>query len=519
MQVLILTGQLAFLQAQQLVESFKLPAKVILLPVSVASFITPDLVKQSLSEVSLSEFDQVLLPGLVPWDASKLEMALGIRIRKGSQNIEDLPDLFKQNKIEDLSPKSAADLLLAKRYSEEYATFIQKTEKKAQQIGLPRNFSLPQSNLLIGMDIAPRLMAQVMNATRIPEEDVIATARFFVQKGAEIIDIGSDAQGADPQKLNHVISRIRAELNVPVAVDSMRPAEIRAGIAAGAEIILSIDQGNFTVLDQLPKDIAVVLIPTNVAAGQWPDTPIDRVKNIHNLAAKCQKAGVHKLLADPLLGAPIQPGFTKSLAAYYLLHNPSSTNLPSLDVPILLGAENVSEMVDMDSLGVNGLLSSIAVELHAGIILATEYSPKTQNSIEEFRRGIQLAYHAKMKQVPPKDLGVSLLTLKSKGKNPLPPEILNNATIIPLEHQDFTPDPTGYFKIFSSYRTGQIFVAHYSNEHALQGVYASESSETLCKYLLRQKLVTRMDHAAYLGRELAKAENCAKTGGNYFQEN
>jgi len=517
MQVLILTGQLAYLHAQELVETHKLRAKVLSLPVSVASFITPDLVKQSLRKVPLTEFDMVLLPGLVPWDASKLETSLGIRIRKGPQNIDDLPDVFKEEKLDDLSPKSAADLLFSKRHDEEYATFIQNAEKKAREVGLPRNFSLPQSNLLIGMDIPPRIMAQVMNATHVPEEEVLANARFFVQKGAEIIDIGSDAQGADPQKLGHLISRIRTELDVPVAVDSMRPAEILAGVAAGAEIILSIDQGNFAVLDQLPKDVAVVLIPTNVSAGKFPDEPIDRVKIIHNLDAKCQKVGVHKILADPLLGAPIQPGLVKSLEAYFFLHHPRPTDLPPLDVPLLVGAENVFEMVDMDSPGVNGLLASIAVELQAGVILATEYSPKTQNTIDEFRRGIQLAYRAKMKRAPPKDLGISLLALKSKGKNPLPPEILKIASTIPLESGDFVPDPVGYFKIFSSYRTGQVLVAHYSNAHVLQGVYASESSETLCKYLVRQKLVTRMDHAAYLGRELAKAESCAKTGGNYFQ--
>ncbi len=517
MHVLILTGQLAYSHAQEIVETHHLPAKVLSLPVSVASFITPELVKKGLRGVTLSEFDLVLLPGLVPWDASKLQTSLGIKIRKGPQNIDDIPDLFKNAKLNDLSPKSAADALFSKQYDEEYAAFIKNQEKKAKETGLPRNFMLSQSHLTIGMDLPPRIMAQIMNAIHLPEDEVIATARFFLQKGAEIIDIGSDPQGTDPQKLGKLISRIRSDLNVPVAVDSMRPEEIQAGVAAGAEIILSIDLGNLAILEQLPKDVAVVLIPTNVTAGKFPSDPVDRVKNIHDLVAKCKGVGISKILADPLLGAPIQPGLITSLEAYSYLHHPGPTRLPPLDVPLLLGAENVFEMVDMDSPGVNGLLAAIAVELQAGIILATEYSPKTQNTIDEFRRGIQLAYRAKMKRSPPKDLGISLLALKSKGKNPLPPEILKDAKTIALETGDFTPDPAGYFKIFSSYRTGQIIVAHYSNAHELQGVYAAASSETMCKYLVRQKLVTLLDHAAYLGRELAKAESCVKTGGNYFQ--
>jgi dihydropteroate synthase-like protein len=517
MHVLILTGQLAYPHAQEIVETHHIPAKVLALPVSVASFITPELVKKIQSNVTISEFDMILLPGLVPWDASKLEKTLGIRIRKGPQNIDDLPDLFKKAKLDDLSPKSAADALFSKQYDEEYVAFIENQEKKAKETGLPRNFTLPRSHLTIGMDLPPRIMAQVINATRLPDEEVLATARFFLQKGAEIIDIGSDPQGTDPQKLGKLISRIRSDLNVPVAVDSMRPEEIQAGVAAGAEIILSIDLGNLAVLEQLPKDVAVVVIPTNVTAGKFPSDPVDRVKNIHELVAKCKAVGIHRILADPLLGAPIQPGLVKSLEAYSYLHHAGPTGLPPLDVPLLLGAENVFEMVDIDSPGVNGLLAAIAVELQAGIILATEYSPKTQNSIDEFRRGIQLAYRAKMKRSPPKDLGISLLALKSKGKNPLPPETLKNAKTIPLEGGDFTRDPAGYFKIFSSYRTGQVIAAHYSNAHELLGVYAAASGETMCKYLVRQKLVTLLDHAAYLGRELAKAESCAKTGGNYFQ--
>ncbi len=517
MHVLILTGQLAYPYAQEILQTHQIPAKALALPVSVASFITQEMVKKSLGEVTLSEFDLVLLPGLVPWDASKLETSLGIPIRKGPQNIDDIPDLFTKRCLDELSPKSSADAIFTKRYDAEYADFMKKQEKKAKAAGLPRNFMLPQSHLTIGMDLPPRIMAQVMNATRLPEEEVLATARFFVQKGAEIIDIGGDVQSAAPEKLGKIISRIRSELNVPVAVDSMCPEDILAGIAAGAELVLSIDQGNITVLEELPKDIAVVIIPTNVAEGKFPGDPVDRVKNIHKLVAKCREVGINNILADPILGAPIQPGLIQSLEAYAFLHHPGPTGFPPLDVPLLLGAENVFEMVDMDSLGINGLLASIAVELQAGIILATEYSPKTQNTIDEFRRGIQLAYRAQMKRAPPKDLGISLLALKSKAKNPLPSEILKEVTTIPWENKDFTPDPAGYFKIFSSYRTGQVIVAHYSNTHVLQGVYASESSETLCKYLMRQKLVTRLDHVAYLGRELAKAESCVKTGGNYFQ--
>jgi len=86
-------------------------------------------------------------------------------------------------------------------------------------------------------------------------------------------------------------------------------------------------------------------------------------------------------------------------------------------------------------------------------------------------------------------------------------------------------DPTGFFVIFLM--DGQIVVEHYHNvrkegekiatgklDKALKGTDA----EALCKTIVDDGLVSRLDHAAYLGRELQKAEAALRDGREYEQD-
>src|SRR5271157_4980554 len=258
MRFLILTGQAAYLHVEQLITTHDLQAKIVALPVSVAAFITPAQVQDALNAENLPDFDLVLLPGLIPWDAGKLEKSFAIPIRKGPRNIDDLPALIQDDLIDHLSTRTAADVLTLQEFAGQYRDIIKNHEIVARQVGLPRNFALPQSNLLIGMDLPPCIIAQVMNATELPLEEVIDTARFFAQRGAAVIDVGGVAHQENPDKIAEIVSRIRADLDLPVAVDSMRPAEIIAGVKAGAELVMTIDISNVGVLEALPKDIAIV---------------------------------------------------------------------------------------------------------------------------------------------------------------------------------------------------------------------------------------------------------------------
>ncbi len=82
----------------------------------------------------------------------------------------------------------------------------------------------------------------------------------------------------------------------------------------------------------------------------------------------------------------------------------------------------------------------------------------------------------------------------------------------------FIPDSLGFFTIFVKDKTGEIIVDHYSNDYILRHVLKGKRAEDICTTIMKLGLVSRLDHAAYLGRELQKAEDALRLGHNYEQE-
>ncbi|MGA9233219.1 MAG: DUF4346 domain-containing protein [Desulfobacterales bacterium] len=63
-----------------------------------------------------------------------------------------------------------------------------------------------------------------------------------------------------------------------------------------------------------------------------------------------------------------------------------------------------------------------------------------------------------------------------------------------------------------------IVVEHYSNDSLLKNIIEGEAAATICATLVDMQLVSQIDHAAYMGRELARAETCLLSGTQYVQD-
>ncbi len=85
------------------------------------------------------------------------------------------------------------------------------------------------------------------------------------------------------------------------------------------------------------------------------------------------------------------------------------------------------------------------------------------------------------------------------------------------ESQDYKADPAGFFVIQLNAQEREIVVEHYSNEHELLRVLHGKNALTICSTIIRNSWVTIPGHAAYLGRELDKAELALKRGWLYEQ--
>lgn len=81
-----------------------------------------------------------------------------------------------------------------------------------------------------------------------------------------------------------------------------------------------------------------------------------------------------------------------------------------------------------------------------------------------------------------------------------------------------TLDPAGYFVVFPEQRRKTLILEHYSNQGVLDAVFEGDSPAALASTVIQKKLISRLDHAAYLGGELARAERALEKSEPYVQD-
>jgi dihydropteroate synthase-like protein len=295
---------------------------------------------------------------------------------------------------------------------------------------------------------------------------------------------------------------------------------------------LSLDQDN---MDRIPRRfrqrVAFTVIPAAKTGGTLPKTLGDRLDLLQDNLEAARNLGYGNLIADPLCDPLVTPGLTESIQAYATFARRQPT------VPLLMGVGNVTELLDADTPGVNALLAGIASEVGVTFLLTTEVSAKTRGSVWELYRATQMMYLAHHRHAHPKDLGLDLLLLKSKQFTEVPYEAAQEApaSVINAELPPDSPpppvclDPSGYFTIHVDRQRHRIVARHYPThgqprfqpdsaaEPRPDMVFLGNTALEVCTAVLERKLVSRMDHAAYLGRELAKAEVALQTDRPYTQ--
>jgi len=79
-------------------------------------------------------------------------------------------------------------------------------------------------------------------------------------------------------------------------------------------------------------------------------------------------------------------------------------------------------------------------------------------------------------------------------------------------------DKAGFFVVLPQAATGLIICEHYENSGRLAHVIEGRKAAVIAATVIEQGLLTQLDHAAYLGRELTKAEIALNTGSHYEQD-
>ncbi len=112
---------------------------------------------------------------------------------------------------------------------------------------------------------------------------------------------------------------------------------------------------------------------------------------------------------------------------------------------------------------------------------------------------------------------------EAAANDPGPSEaILAEAPSVPVlqavEPPRLVSDPAGYLVIYPDRRRHLLVLEHYANNGVLTQVIEGATPAALYGAVIAESLISRLDHAAYLGRELARAEQALATGGAYVQD-
>jgi dihydropteroate synthase-like protein len=517
-KILLITGKIASESILRNVYDTEHSITVRPLPVSVAAFITPEFALKYLVEDDLDTYDLILLPGTMHGDVSQIEQVTGIPTFKGPNNLSDLPLLLESLDDIQLSKTASATDLLSETKKDKALSEIRRTEADWNSILRQYGGFVIGSEccqIPIGNGFPMRVIAEIVNAPTLKMDTIREKARYFEKEGADIIDLGMLAGNPNPEIITVLVENVKDSVNLPVSIDTLNPKEIVNAIDAGVDLVLSIDAGNMEEVAQSIRDIPVVVLPTNMKKGIIPKTAEERVKALVNNIHKATRLGINKIIADPILEPAINPGLLESLNAYKLFREIDR------ETPVLYGLGNVTELIDIDSTGVNGILTALAAEVSANLLFIPEYSIKAKRSVRDTSRASKMMYLAKKREMPPKDLGIDVLVLKEKRWNELPYDEkyeINSKVLKATSDDDLLFDNLGWYKIVLDRIKEEIVAIHFNDTESPDIIVRGKNAREIYKTLIREGIIGNLDHAAYLGKELNKAEIALILGRSYQQD-
>jgi dihydropteroate synthase-like protein len=517
-KILVVTGRLAFETVSRNVAESKHDVDVHPLPVSVAAFITPQLAAQNLVNAGIKDYDLILLPGTVRGDVTPVEEATGIPTFKGPSNMNDIPLLLGLLDGIELSKTASATEHLSEAQNERALTEIRRVEENWRSLLKEHGGLVIGSNgcqVPIGSAFPMRVIAEIVNAPTLRLEEVRERARYYQIEGADIVDIGMLAGRPRPESSKAIVEEVKSVIDLPVSIDTLDPTEIIAAVGAGADLVLSVDAGNMKEVAPYVSDVPVVVLPTNMREGFIPQGANERVAFLIENIERATELGIEKIIADPVLEPAIKPGLLESLMAYRLFRN--------LDrkTPVLYGLGNVTELIDVDSVGVNGILAALAAEVDAQLLFIPEHSAKARRSVRETSRAAKMMFLAKRRETPPKDLGIDVLVLKEKrwGELRYDESSVSGARVIQATpDEDGAMDGLGWYKILVDRMNDDIVAIHFDGSESPDAVVRGKNAREVYQTIIREGLVGKLDHAAYLGKELHKAELAVLLGRSYVQD-
>ncbi|MGD8479582.1 MAG: DUF6513 domain-containing protein [Methyloceanibacter sp.] len=428
-KILFLTGHLAEPRLEAVLKSMdaEFEWRVVDIGVKVAALMTEDIIMRRLPDAHGA--DRILLPGRCRGDLDKLSSHYRVPVERGPDEVKDIPVFFGR-------ARRASDM---SKY-----------------------------------DI--NVFAEIIDATAMSIEDILARAEDYSHRGADVIDLGCLPDTPFPH-LEDTVQALKT-YGYKVSVDSANPDELLRGGRAGADYLLSLDETRLHIADEVSS--VPVLIPATHGD----------MESLRRAMAVLDDRGL-PYLADPVLD-PINFGFMASLERYADLRRERP------DVDILLGTGNLTELTEADTTGITAMLIGIASELNIRNVLVVQVSPHTRRTYEEHDAARRLMYASRADGELPKGYTDELLGLHAKRPfSSTPQEIADNAAAVRDRN----------FRI----EVAEDGVHIYNRD-------GHHTAEDIFEFFPKIEVDGDTGHAFYLGAELAKAEIAWRLGKRYAQD-
>jgi tetrahydromethanopterin S-methyltransferase subunit A len=313
--------------------------------------------------------------------------------------------------------------------------------------------------------------------------------------------------GTKPQELTGVIQSARSRL-VDVKYDCLGCETCFPAIALNA---LNVD------VEACPRDAAE-------EREGWPSLPGSySVLRYQAPVAVCT-------LTDEGLAAEIAKNLTDGLAIVGTLQTENlgierlilnTLGNPNIRFLVLCGADSRQTIGHLPGQSLVALARS-GVDNRMRIIGAKGKRPRLRNitreTVEHFRRTVEVLDHVGQTEL----LEILAVTSETASQNPGAAEPFAPERLVPSMAgylpERMVSDPAGYFVVYPDRARQLLSLEHYRNNGVLDLVIEGRTAAELYSAAVDNELLSRLDHAAYLGRELARAEHALESGDTYVQD-
>ncbi len=167
-------------------------------------------------------------------------------------------------------------------------------------------------------------------------------------------------------------------------------------------------------------------------------------------------------------------------------------------------------------------LARSGIDAQGKIVGAKGKRPVLKNikpqAVEHFRKHIEVLNHVGIKDMH----DILRQTRECVARNPGPAAHFPGAQTVPVIGgylpDRMIPDPAGYFVVYADRLRRRLLLEHYQNNGVLDVVFEGQEAAELYVPAIEKGMISRLDHAAYLGRELARAQASLLAGKEFVQD-